>query len=347
MNKAFKITALSMLAAAAVLTAACSKTQTDNSAHITHLYGTTYNDGELIVTNDAKLSFLQYSDMETIIMCNQINCEHINYTTDEGLPCLAYGKENLPFLSGEKLYWLINLTETQNGKPVDYMELHSSDPFGTLEKTICRIDGLSCDWTTESCIKNNTLMFFPYESVYDENGAKTDEMIYHFGVLDISSGKFTDFGATEDNQTALLGMYDNKLYFNNSVYDMASGEIAENKLVHDAVSVRMTEKYYAYNTENSVEIITPDKEENIILRGEKISYDCMIVGDLLFQKDENNWYYYDLSADDPVKKNINYKTGVYAQVVAEYEDSFILNVLDPDTRTVVKEKAAKSDILGV
>lgn len=71
--------------------------KTDEQARYMRVYGTIYNDGELIVTENAVLSFLQYSDMSTIALCGQSNCDHSNAVTEDGLPCLAYGKQTLPF----------------------------------------------------------------------------------------------------------------------------------------------------------------------------------------------------------------------------------------------------------
>ena len=41
-----------------------------------------------------------------------------------------------------------------------------------------------------------------------------------------------------------------------------------------------------------------------------------------------------------------FKVGLYAQVLSEYEDSYIISVYNAEEQTVTKEKVAKSDILG-
>ena len=99
MNRKLKLIGTAILIATFASTfSACSDTKTDEQARYMRVYGTIYNDGELIVTENAVLSFLQYSDMSTIALCGQSNCDHSNAVTEDGLPCLAYGKQTLPFL---------------------------------------------------------------------------------------------------------------------------------------------------------------------------------------------------------------------------------------------------------
>lgn len=163
MNRKLKLIGTAILIATFASTfSACSDTKTDEQARYMRVYGTIYNDGELIVTENAVLSFLQYSDMSTIALCGQSNCDHSNAVTEDGLPCLAYGKQTLPFLYNEKLYWFEDRYETKDGKAVESAVLHSSDPLGTSEKEVCKIEGFSCDWISTSVLKNNTLLFFPY-----------------------------------------------------------------------------------------------------------------------------------------------------------------------------------------
>lgn len=181
MNRKLKLIGTAILIATFASTfSACSDTKTDDQARYMRVYGTIYNDGELIVTENAVLSFLQYSDMSTIALCGQSNCDHSNAVTEDGLPCLAYGKQTLPFLYNEKLYWFEDRYETKDGKAVESAVLHSSDPLGTSEKEVCKIEGFSCDWISTSVLKNNTLLFFPYQSAYDEKGAITGDNTNHF-----------------------------------------------------------------------------------------------------------------------------------------------------------------------
>lgn len=117
MNRKLKLIGTAILIATFASTfSACSDTKTDEQARYMRVYGTIYNDGELIVTENAVLSFLQYSDMSTIALCGQSNCDHSNAVTEDGLPCLAYGKQTLPFLYNEKLYWFEDRYETKTEK---------------------------------------------------------------------------------------------------------------------------------------------------------------------------------------------------------------------------------------
>ena len=347
MNRKLKLIGTAILIATFASTfSACSDTKTDEQARYMRVYGTIYNDGELIVTENAVLSFLQYSDMSTIALCGQSNCDHSNAVTEDGLPCLAYGKQTLPFLYNEKLYWFEDRYETKDGKAVESAVLHSSDPLGTSEKEVCKIEGFSCDWISTSVLKNNTLLFFPYQSAYDEKGAITGDNTNHFGVLDIETGKFTDFGATENNKTKILGVYDNKFYFNSSVYDIKTGKYSENTMPSEPPAVRLSDDYYAYNNDSNIEVLTPKTSEPIVIHNDKILSETVILGDYLFQCDNAQWYYYNLKDEAPARHDISYGEGLYAQVLSEYEDSYIISVYNAEEQTVTKEKVAKSDILG-
>lgn len=347
MNRKLKLIGTAILIATFASTfSACSDTKTDEQARYMRVYGTIYNDGELIVTENAVLSFLQYSDMSTIALCGQSNCDHSNAVTEDGLPCLAYGKQTLPFLYNEKLYWFEDRYETKDGKAVESAVLHSSDPLGTSEKEVCKIEGFSCDWISTSVLKNNTLLFFPYQSAYDEKGAITGDNTNHFGVLDIETGKFTDFGATENNKTKILGIYDNKFYFNSSVYDIKTGKYSENTMPSEPPAVRLSDDYYAYNNDSNIEVLTPKTSEPIVIHNDKILSETVILGDYLFQCDNAQWYYYNLKDEAPARHDISYGEGLYAQVLSEYEDSYIISVYNAEEQTVTKEKVSKSDILG-
>ena len=78
MNRKLKLIGTAILIATFASTfSACSDTKTDEQARYMRVYGTIYNDGELIVTETAVLSFLQYSDMSTIALCGQSNCDQM------------------------------------------------------------------------------------------------------------------------------------------------------------------------------------------------------------------------------------------------------------------------------
>ena len=102
-------------------------------------------------------------------------------------------------------------------------------------------------------------------------------------MLDIETGKFTDFGATENNKTKILGVYDNKFYFNSSVYDIKTGKYSENTMPSEPPAVRLSDDYYAYNNDSNIEVLTPKTSEPIVIHNDRILSETVILGDYLFQ----------------------------------------------------------------
>ena len=130
------------------------------------------------------------------------------------------------------------------------------------------------------------------------------------------------------------------------MYDIKTGKYSENTMPSEPPAVRLSDDYYAYNNDSNIEVLTPKTSEPIVIHNDKISSETVILGDYLFQCDNAQWYYYNLKDEAPARHDISYGEGLYAQVLSEYEDSYIISVYNAEEQTVTKEKVAKSDILG-
>lgn len=346
--KKTKITKLicSLVLFAAAFTACSSDTAEAESAKIV-IWGTVYSNGELIETESCALTFLDYGTMETVYLCEQINCDHSDYVTEDELPCFAYGKEILPVLYGGRLYWLRDSSTVSGGKLQNSLTLMSSEPFGLAEKEICKINGLTLDFSSSAYMKNGVLYFFPYEQETDENNVVTDNFSYHLAVLELSSGKFTDLGAQGTKEPSIKGFYDNKFYFDDNVCDTKNKSVSANETPHNSGETVISDDYYAYNSGENIEILCSGGKDKKTILSDAIDMESVIVDHRLFisKNSGTEWYYYDLTEEAPAKHNITADLG-WAQVIAQYEDDYILNVFNPEEQSVSKVKVPKSEIFG-
>lgn len=346
--KKTKITKLicSLVLIAAAFTACSSDTAETESAKIV-IWGTVYSNGELIETESCALTFLDYGTMETVYLCEQINCDHSDYVTEDELPCFAYGKEILPVLYGGRLYWLRDSSTVSGGKLQNSLTLMSSEPFGLSEKEICKITGLTLDLSSSAYMKNGVLYFFPYEQETDENDIVTDKLSYHFAILELSSGRYTDLGVQGTQEPSIKGFYDNKFYFDDNVCDTKNKSVLANETPHNSGETVISDDYYAYNLGENIEILCAGGKDKKIILSDAIDMESVIVDHRLFMSKNSGteWYCYDLTEEAPAKHNITANLG-WAQVIAQHENDYILNVFNPEEQSVSKVKVPKSEIFG-
>lgn len=311
------------------------------------IWGTVYGNGELSETESCALTFLDYGTMETVYLCEQINCDHSNYLTEDEQPCFAYGKEILPVLYGGRLYWFCDSSTVSGGKLQNSLTLMSSEPFGLSEKEICKIDGLTLDFSASAYMKNGVLYFFPYEQETDENNVVTNKFSYHLASLELSSGKYTDLGVQGTQEPSIKGFYDDKFYFDDNVFDVKNKSVSANETPHNDGETVISDDYYAYNLRENIEILCAGGKDKKIILSDAVNIESIIVDHHLFmsKNSETEWYYYDLTEEAPAKHNITANLG-WAQVIAQHEDDYILNVFDPEEQSISKVKVSKSETFG-
>lgn len=170
--------------------------------------------GMFTVTYDRRLDFLDFETGEAIPLCDDPTCNHTSNSN-----CSAFGKNNHPFIIGQKLCWfdVTELYQTSNGYQSDLL-MWQSDLNGENKEQLIKDEGASCTDADRFVLYDNKLFYFetnqPYDAEFHEQEPSISLMSYDF-----SNGTQHNYGKVVNGYSCgvwCCGIWEDKLYFSTS-----------------------------------------------------------------------------------------------------------------------------------
>jgi hypothetical protein len=193
--------------------------------------------GMFVTDSYSSLSFLDFSTMAQAQICDDPTCKHKN-----GSDCTSYGKENHPFLYGDKLYYFDNTDfyETDDGYSMD-TQLWQCGVNGADEKQIAEFKGLTYETYDRLLIYGDTIYMCMDNQQYDKdfNELEPSEELVSYN---LKSGETQNYGETVKGYSCgswIYGAWDGKVIFstskakNNKPYLDRVSEYAEENGISD------------------------------------------------------------------------------------------------------------------
>ncbi|MBQ8966961.1 hypothetical protein [Ruminococcus sp.] len=206
--------------------------------------------GMFITNTYSSLSFLDFSTMEQAPVCDDPTCMH---QVDSG--CTSYGKENHPFLYGDKLYYL-KRSDIYQDKDIyiNDTQLWQSDINGANEKLVTEFKKLDYSSYNNMVLYGDTIYmcmeYKPFDKDYNEL-----EHAEKFVTYNLKSGKTKNYGDIVKGYVCssdIIGVWDNKVIFriSNSKENLPYMELVEKYAKDNGVpqSEAMTAVVNEYDT---------------------------------------------------------------------------------------------------
>jgi hypothetical protein len=170
--------------------------------------------GMFITDSYTSLSFLDFSTMEQAQICDDPTCKH-----KSGSDCTSYGKENHPFLYGDKLYYFDNTDfyETDDGYSMD-TQLWQCGVNGADEKQITEFKGLTYESYDRMLICGDTIYMCMDNQPYDKDLNEL-EPSEEFVSYNLKSGETQNYGEIVKGYGSgswIYGVWDGKVIFSTS-----------------------------------------------------------------------------------------------------------------------------------
>ena len=321
--------------------------------------------GTFTLDSHSYLSFMDFSTMEEIPLCDDPTCKH------DDDKCSAEGKYNHPFLYDNKLYYFETTDLYQNGDGYTQdSQLWQCDINGDNEKQIAEFKGLTY-WDFSRLLLYGDTIYMCMDNRPFDKDYKEAEPSMEFVSYNLKSGEIKNYGVIVKGDSCaswLFGMWDGKIIFSVSrakenlpfmekleryakenglkedeafetfvdeyieeylQFDILSGEISECTL---PATVGISNKYYYYSENDNLMYLDTDGKEHKIDGVSKIE-SINVLNDYVSFNDDSATYLYNESEHQLIKLN-----DFYEIITVHDENNVIFSVINDDGTSSFKKK---------
>lgn len=236
-----------VIVSAVVMLCSCGKAPVSGNGEVLKVADRTCicNTGELYLDSSQRLNFIDFTTMQSTLICSKPNCNH--QSPDE---CSSYGMSNGAFIYGSNIYYF-DREVTMNGNKANYVtKLMKANVDGTGRTVVLEIkDRTSPDYDRRFVV-GSTLYFGTQETNYDEDGKETSLAGLYLCSYDLDSGEYREILKTIEGRNANMyafGVHDGGIYYTTSYVeeDIPWQSFLDPDFVPDYIN-----DYYRYDIES-------------------------------------------------------------------------------------------------